>query len=451
MLRRRFLLGAASAAVVAPLAGLAGCDGGSTDYGPQPIPPSNVELRLPADMYMHPGAPTEWWWHTGTLTAGTRTFGFEINLSSFAKDNFAFGQVMLTDVEKNMHYQRTTPYLPPLLYDPATYAEADTTKPWFARLGDETNHLSAIDVTNGGSGYTSSPAVEITGGGGGILALAVAVLDAKGSVSTILLVSPGIGFTSTPTITLVGGGGSGATAKAVHSYISMKAPQSDPTKNMTVKSALVDQATGTEVLFDLTFSQQGPPFFVWGTGINPDGTGNTLQTRNYYFSLTRLQASGTITVASEKFNVSGTTWMDHEYGAFGTSANPVKWFLQDMQLDNGYSISNYATLAGGTLPELNKKAASNCTVQAADGKTYFLPSFVTPIGRTWVSPASNTTYYMQFLVEIPAFDASIIVNTLVDSQEFSQAGGSVYEGVARATGTFQSQAVTGTAWNEQAL
>ncbi len=450
MLRRRFVLGAASAAVAAPLAGLAGCGGGdSSNDGPVPIPPSQVVLHLPADMYMHVGAPTEWWWHTGTLKAGTRTFGFEINAASFAKDNFAFGQVMLTDVEKNKHYQRTTSYLPPLMYDPATWAESDTTKDWYARLGDETNHLSAIEVTNGGTGYTTSPAVEITGGGG-VLALAFAVLDATGAVAAIVLASPGIGFTSTPMVTLVGGGGSGATAKAIHSYISMKAPQADPTKNMTVKSFLVDQATGTEVLFDLKFSQQGPPFFVWGTGINPDGTGDTLQTRNYYFSLTRLQASGTITIAGEKFTVSGTTWMDHEYGAFGTSANPVKWFLQDMQLDNGYCVSNYATIGGGGLPELNKKAASNCTVQSADGKTYFVPSSVTPIGRTWVSPA-GTTYFLQFLVEIPAFNASILVNTPVDAQEFALANGGVYEGVATASGNFQFQSVTGTAWNEQAL
>ena len=36
-------------------------------------------LSLPKDMYLHQGAPTEWWWHTGTLRAGNRTFGFEVS------------------------------------------------------------------------------------------------------------------------------------------------------------------------------------------------------------------------------------------------------------------------------------------------------------------------------------------------------------------------------------
>ena len=442
-------MGAASAAIAAPLTTLQGCGGGGdANAAPEPIPPSKVVLHLPADMYRHPGAPTEWWWHIGTLKAGNRTFGFEINAASFVKDGFAFSQVMLTDVENKRHYQHTVPFLPPM-FNVDTWAEADPLKPWSVNLGDEANHLSAIEVVNAGSGYTSGPAVQITGGGGSG-AIAFAIPNASGAIAAILILSPGAGYTSTPTVTLVGGGGNGATAKAVYSYIAMKAPQSDPTKNMTVKSFMSDQVTGTEVLFDLTFSQQGPPFFVWGTGINPEGGQGTVQTNNFYFSLTRLQAGGSITIDGVKLAVSGVTWMDHEYGAFGSSANPVKWFLQDMQLDNGVCISNYSTPNLG-VPELNKKQESHCTIQGADGTTWFVESFVTPIGRTWKSPKSGVTYFMQFHIEIPSFNASIIVDTPVDDQEFPLAGGGVYEGIATASGTFQYRAVTGTAWNEQAL
>ena len=38
------------------------------------------EIELPRDQYAHSGAPTEWWWHVGTLeSADGRKFGFEIN------------------------------------------------------------------------------------------------------------------------------------------------------------------------------------------------------------------------------------------------------------------------------------------------------------------------------------------------------------------------------------
>jgi len=135
MRRRRFML--AASALAAPFAGLPGCGGGggSDNNPPAPVPPSDVVLTLPKDMYLHLGAPTEWWWHIGTLRAGNRTFGFEINAASFAKDGLGFSQIMLSDVATQSHYQRTAPFFPPFLYNPETWAESSPSKPWYARLG----------------------------------------------------------------------------------------------------------------------------------------------------------------------------------------------------------------------------------------------------------------------------------------------------------------------------
>lgn len=446
MRRRQFVLGSASAFAL-PLVGPAGC-GGSSSNGPVPIPPSQAAVHLPADQYLHRGAPTEWWWHMGTLRSGDRVFGFEINAASFT--TIAFTQLMVTDVKNARHLQRTTFYVPPFGVDINGWAEHDPTKDWFAALGSPANVFSAITVTNPGSGYTSDPTVEIIGGGG-VLASAVAVREGD-RVSQVLLVGPGIGYTSLPIIRITGGGGSGATAVAFHSYATMSAPWGDPTQNMAVKARLVDDPTLAVVDFDLNFSQKGPPFIVFGTGVTPvPGTsGGHLQTNNYYYSLTKLQATGTLTIDGERFAVTGSTWMDHEYGAFSTPDGPVKWILQDMQLDNGVSISNYSIL-GVTLPALNERRESNATVMLADGRTYYEPSFVTPVTRTWKSERTGRVYFMELFVEIPSFGASFLVKSLVDSQEFALPDSPVYEGVSTVTGTFEGASVSGTAWNEQAL
>jgi predicted secreted hydrolase len=453
MLHRRFFLKSALATVALPLFGLPGCGGESKTVtnGPVPIPASASVLRFPLDHYAHIGAPTEWWWHVGTLKAGERTFGFEICATSYARSGYAFTQVMLADVHNNRHYQRTTPYFPPLLFNPDTWAESDVNKDWAVSLGDASNYLSSIEITDSGSGYSSEPTVTITGGGG-FLAEAKAVIDTNGKIAAILLLSPGSGFTSEPSVTITGGGGTGARARAFHSYVAMHAPRNDPTQNMVVKALLIDQATGDEVDFDLTLSQEGLPFIVWGTGVTKAGSGTApLQENNYYYSLTRLHASGSISVGGERFEVSGVTWMDHEYGAFGSEAHPVKWILQDMQLDNGVCISNYS-VGDTTQLSLNKTIQGKATIQRQDGTTYFESSTITPIGRTWTSPASGKTFFMQLRVEIPSFDATFIVTSLMDAQEFPFHGGSaVYEGVARAEGTFEGRPVSGTAWSEQAL
>jgi hypothetical protein len=62
---------------------------------------------------------------------------------------------------------------------------------------------------------------------------------------------------------------------------------------------------------------------------------------------------------------------------------------------------------------------------------------------------------MAFQVDIPSFNATITVTSLVASQELVSKLrpfliSEVYEGVASAKGIFMGQDVTGTAWNEQA-
>ena len=72
--------------------------------------------------------------------------------------------------------------------------------------------VTSVDLTSGGSAYTTAPAVSFTGGGGsGAIAKAVVV---AGQVSAIILSDTGSGYTSAPTVGFTGGGGTGAAATA---------------------------------------------------------------------------------------------------------------------------------------------------------------------------------------------------------------------------------------------
>lgn len=71
--------------------------------------------------------------------------------------------------------------------------------------------LTAIVVTNQGSGYTAAPAVSFSGGGGAG-AVATAKLDA--TVSTITVLDGGSGYTKPPIVTATSAEGAGMTATA---------------------------------------------------------------------------------------------------------------------------------------------------------------------------------------------------------------------------------------------
>ena len=65
----------------------------------------------------------------------------------------------------------------------------------------------AIDIANGGSGFTLTPNVEITGGNGtGVVAHAT-INVTYGNIASVTIISPGSGFTVLPVVTVNGNGG----------------------------------------------------------------------------------------------------------------------------------------------------------------------------------------------------------------------------------------------------
>lgn len=82
-------------------------------------------------------------------------------------------------------------------------------KLWDGLSGSYSGALHTIRVINTGSGYTSTPTINISGGGGANAA-AFPVINSSGHLVDVIITSCGGGYTSTPTITVTGGGGSGA-------------------------------------------------------------------------------------------------------------------------------------------------------------------------------------------------------------------------------------------------
>lgn len=73
--------------------------------------------------------------------------------------------------------------------------------------------VTAITISNGGSGYTEAPTVTLAGGGGGSGATAQATV-VGGVITKITVTNAGMGYTEAPTVTITGGNGTGATATA---------------------------------------------------------------------------------------------------------------------------------------------------------------------------------------------------------------------------------------------
>lgn len=93
-----------------------------------------------------------------------------------------------------------------------------TSKPAVIQKGG----ISAVNVTNGGTGYTTAPTVAITGGGGtGATATATV---AGGKITGFVITNPGSGYTRAPTVGLTGAGTGGAATAVVAASCEFNVP-----------------------------------------------------------------------------------------------------------------------------------------------------------------------------------------------------------------------------------
>lgn len=187
-----------------------------------------------------------------------------------------------------------------------------------------------------------------------------------------------------------------------------------------------------DVSIDLNLEQIKPPALQGENGLSAKGEepGNA----SYYYSLSRLLTAGTLTIDGERFEVSGTTWMDHEFStsALGSEALGWDWFGLHLDGNRELMVGQIRLLDGRKDPYFGGLLVS------ADGSTQTIPADdirITPTGR-WESPHTGTTYPAGWEIDVQ-IDGELLrltLTPLMADQELH--GGSIayWEGAVRVSG-----------------
>jgi predicted secreted hydrolase len=163
---------------------------------------------------------------------------------------------------------------------------------------------------------------------------------------------------------------------------------------------------------------------------------------------------GAIMVDGERFEVSGETWMDHEFSTSFLEPEQRGWNWFSIQLSDNRELMLYQMRrADGT-----RDPRSSGTLVDAHGKTTHLTDAdfsLTPGGATFKSP-NGAVYPIEWTVSIPSQRIELKVTTPLKDQELSlvQSTGIAYwEGMidvtgSQAVGPSGRQAVTGAGYLE---
>jgi predicted secreted hydrolase len=159
-----------------------------------------------------------------------------------------------------------------------------------------------------------------------------------------------------------------------------------------------------------------------------------------YYSLTRLEATGTVQTGGDSFAVSGLSWMDHEFSTSALAPSQVGWDWFAIQLNNGTEVMLFhMRKSDGSIDPL-----SSGTLIAPDGQTTHLNQmqFTIRTQGTWTSPRSGATYPTGWHVEIPSAGVILDLEPLVADQELDVSS-RYWEGAVRISGSQGNQAVSG--------
>ncbi|MDX1498664.1 MAG: lipocalin-like domain-containing protein [Woeseiaceae bacterium] len=151
---------------------------------------------------------------------------------------------------------------------------------------------------------------------------------------------------------------------------------------------------------------------------------------SYYYSITRWDAAGTITLDGETFAVDGLAWLDREWSSSALGSDQQGWDWFALQLDDGSELMFYQLrrLDGSADP------LSAGTWVAPDGRARHLARDEVDIEvtATWTSPAGGT-YPAGWTLAVPSLALELAIEPVLADQELFTTV-RYWEGAVDATG-----------------
>lgn len=198
---------------------------------------------------------------------------------------------------------------------------------------------------------------------------------------------------------------------------------------------------------DLILKPLKPPTLHGQGGHSPKAAGHPAA--SHYYSLTRMETQGRLTLKGRPMEVTGRSWMDHEFFTGGLAPWQVGWDWFALQLADGCEVMLYLLRDANGAPD----AASSGTIIDTQGQARHLALAdfqVKPLGA-WKSPHTGAAYPAGWEILIPKAGYRLnLTPTLADQEVRSEVPARLayWEGQVQIQGTKDQQALSGKGYVE---
>lgn len=205
---------------------------------------------------------------------------------------------------------------------------------------------------------------------------------------------------------------------------------------------------GSRIGLELELEPGKPPVLHGERGYSRKGA--AASNASNYYSLTRMPTHGAITIDGARIEVTGASWMDHEFGTSFLEKEQRGWDWVSLQLDDGTELMIYQFRRTDAVRDAHSSGTfvdkqGNATPLGANDFAF------APTGETWRSDASGAMYPTAWRLSVPSRGIELTVRATVRNQELNtgeSTGVSYWEGAVDAAGTREGRSVGGRGYLE---
>jgi predicted secreted hydrolase len=173
------------------------------------------------------------------------------------------------------------------------------------------------------------------------------------------------------------------------------------------------KAPAKEFSLDLLCKAAKPPIAHGAGGYSLKGI--RPESASCYYSYTRLDAQGSITLHGARVSVRGTAWMDHEFGSAPLEEDIVGWDWFSLQFEDQTELMVYLLRQ----KDSGNSPSSSGTFVKASGEAIPLShtDFRVEVLERWKSPLSGATYPARWRIRVFPLNLELFVVPNLSDQE----------------------------------
>jgi predicted secreted hydrolase len=201
-------------------------------------------------------------------------------------------------------------------------------------------------------------------------------------------------------------------------------------------------ARDQDLSIDLNLTPLKPPVLNGHNGLSRKST--EAENASYYYSIPRLKTEGQLEIGSQRFEVTGLSWLDREWSSSALSEDQIGWDWFALQFDDGTDLMFYQLrrrdgrkdpLSAGTWID----SSGNSAHLGADAVDIEVTDF-------WNSPL-GARYPGAWKISVPGRGMQLDVQPVIEDQELD-ATVRYWEGAVNVSGTRNGKSLRGRGYVE---